>query len=201
MEGILITEDRNGRLYSGDRGGESAGWKAVEGLGHEWPGLYGVSGDWRTFCAGLVGPIIPLACQQSSIDMVCSVGAPPAMDQHETTRAVVSAVPIADVRWSLICVAMMYPSDPQQGLFEPLQGPKHHNLLVQADVAAAWEHSWVENIPCIGRTIWLWVSQVWRYTAKYEYVADMLAEDLEKEDSQWLGKKVGYIEKEKIKSV
>jgi hypothetical protein len=35
------------------------------------------------------------------------------------------------------------------------------------------------------------------YQARYEAVADFLAEDLEKEDSEWIGKKVGVKEKSK----
>lgn len=65
----------------------------------------------------------------------------------------------------------------------------------------AWEHSWIENIPIVGRTLWLfgWVAS--RYRTPYEEVADMLAEDLEKGGDRWIGKKVCFLQKDKIKDV
>lgn len=51
----------------------------------------------------------------------------------------------------------------------------------------------------IGRYLYVWLFAVWTYTTKYEKVADFLAEDLERGSEEWVGMKVGYKEKGKVK--
>ena len=123
------------------------------------------------------------------------------MFQHEATREVIASIPTSEIRWSLLCVGRMYSSNPSRGLIEPLQAPHHHDLFVQTEVVPGWQHSWVEGIPFIGVGLWFMGSQIWRYTTPYEDVADLLARDLEGGSEDWVGKKVGYIMNEKLKSV
>jgi hypothetical protein len=94
---------------------------------------------------------------------------------------------------------MMHPANPKQGVFQPLKAPEPHNLVVKATVAPGWESSWLEKVPLIGRYLYVWLFAVWTYTTKYEKVADFLAEDLERGSEEWVGMKVGYKEKGKVK--
>ncbi len=93
----------------------------------------------------------------------------------------------------------MHPANPDQGIFEPLKDPEPHNLVVKATVAPGWESSWLERIPLIGRYLYVWLFAIWTYSTKYEKVADLLAADLEKGSEEWVGMKVGYKEKAKVK--
>ncbi len=93
----------------------------------------------------------------------------------------------------------MYPLDPKQGAFQLLGSPIPHGLHLQADEAPGWQHSWLEYIPWIGQSLHILGVQFWRYKTRYEKVADALAEELEQGSDMWVGKRVGYIEKEKLK--
>lgn len=124
----------------------------------------------------------------------------PAYAQHEATRQVVESVPLSDLRWSLICVALMEQRDPNQGIFEPLDAPKHHNLVLKASSPPSWEDTWVMWILLIGVFLNLWVVLFGQYTTTYEDVADFLSEDLESGSEEWVGKRVGMKDKAKIKT-
>lgn len=161
--------------------------------------MYGLSWQWRVCTDGLVWTSF---LSVSTLLKVSSSGCvKKAFVQHEATRLTIAPIPTSDLRWSLVCVCRMHSTASEQGLLEPWKGPKPHNLLVEETVLPGWQHSWVENIPIVGVALWLFGWQVWRYTAPYEQVADMLAEDLEAGGEKWVGKKVGYILKEKIKDV
>jgi hypothetical protein len=119
------------------------------------------------------------------------------INHHEATRAVTEAIPIQDLKWSLICVAQMSPADRKQGIFQPLDAPRSHSLLLKATLPPGWELSWLASIPFIGRFLHGIYCGLVLYRTKYEDVADFLAEDLEKEDSKWIGERVGMKEKSK----
>jgi len=121
--------------------------------------------------------------------------------QHAATRDVVEAVPLADLRWSLLCVAMMRPADPKQGVFELLDAPRHHDLLLKASAPPAWKNNWLINIPWIGGYFNGFITALREYQTEYEDVADFVAEDLEKGSEEWLGLKVGMKERAKAKEV
>jgi hypothetical protein len=118
-------------------------------------------------------------------------------NQHEATRNIVEAVPLSDLCWSLLAIAMMHPSNPKQGLFEPLDAPKHHDLLVKATSPPSWEKTWLGSVPVIGPYLNVYYVGAVLYRTKYEAVADFLAEDLETVSEEWIGKKVGLKEKRK----
>ena len=121
--------------------------------------------------------------------------------QHEATREVVEAVPLSELRWSIICVAGMRPADPKQGAFQLLDGPRHHNLVLRAFTPPAWENTWVMSIPLIGVFLNLLVVLFGQYMTALEDVGDFLAEDLESGSDEWIGKRVGMKDKKKIKDI
>lgn len=122
-----------------------------------------------------------------------------AKEQHDGVRAVVEPIPLAELRWSLICVATMQPSNPNQGLFGIIDTPKPHNLLLKATSPPAWQSSWLSKVPFVGSFLILLLASLSVYVTKYEDVADFLAEDLEKGGDEWVGKKVGMKDKAKMK--
>lgn len=80
------------------------------------------------------------------------------MEQHASTDVVVSGLPITDLKWVMICVAMMYPINPDQKVFDLLQEPQHHSLLLTAGSPPAWKPLWVRSLPLIGWYLDLYVS-------------------------------------------
>lgn len=119
------------------------------------------------------------------------------VEQHEATREVVEAIPLSELRWSLLAIGIMDPLNPKQGVFELLDKPHHHDLLVKATSPPGWEKTWLGSVPLIGPYLnWLYVGLV-IYRTKYEDVADFLAEDLESGSEEWVGKKVGVKQKSK----
>ena len=122
------------------------------------------------------------------------------MAQHAATRSVVESYPLASIRWSLLCVAMMHPANPTQGLFEPLPSPPPpHNLILQATSPPAWKDTWVSRIPLLGKYIDLWGVILSDYGTKYEDVADFVAGSFEEEGEgeEWIGMRIGMKDKEK----
>ncbi|WEW61863.1 hypothetical protein PRK78_007360 [Emydomyces testavorans] len=116
-----------------------------------------------------------------------------AVEQHRETRRVISAIPLSDLRWTLVCIAIMRPM--HDGI-ELLPQPEHHNLLASADVPPAWPQTWVGQIPYIGPTLEI-IMNMAGYTTKLEHVAGFIAEDLAKSSGEWVGKLVGVKEREK----
>jgi hypothetical protein len=117
------------------------------------------------------------------------------MAQHQATRDVVEAIPLSELRWSLLAIAMMDPSDPKQGVFELLDNTKPHDLLVKATSPPGWEKTWLENVPVIGPYLNVLYICFVIYRTKYEHVADFLAGDLDSGSDDWVGKKVGVKQK------
>jgi hypothetical protein len=70
--------------------------------------------------------------------------------QHEAIREVVESVPLTDLRWPLMYVSMMKPSNQNQGHFELLDAPSHHNMLLKANSPPAWKDTWPIWMPYIG---------------------------------------------------
>ena len=133
-----------------------------------------------------------------AIDKFCS--APRfAINQHQATRDVVEAVPIQDLKWSILAVAQMSPTDRdhKRGPFNLLDRPQTHDLLLEATSPPGWEETWLGSIPFFGPYLNFIYLGLVAYRTKYEDVADFLAEDLEKEDSRWISKKVAMKEKSK----
>lgn len=90
---------------------------------------------------------------------------------------------------------MMYHEDSKRKIYDLLEAPNTHNLLTQAGSPPSWHDTWWKKIPIFGRIINIGVVTLSNYWATYESVADLLAEDLEKQSDEWIGKKVGYKQK------
>ena len=115
-------------------------------------------------------------------------------NQHDATRAVVEAISTRDLKWSIYATAMMYPENGKQGPFELLDAPRPHGLLASAGSPPGWEKTWLERVPLIGMFLSTLYIGLVVYRTRYEAVADFLAEDLERESEEWVGKKVGLKE-------
>ena len=113
--------------------------------------------------------------------------------QHQSTVRILEAVPISELRWSCLCVAIMKPA--LSGV-ERLAAPTRHSLVLRADEPPAWVDSWAKNIPFIGDYLSL-LLVIPQYTTELEDVADFLAEDLESGSTEWVGRKVGMKQREK----
>jgi len=122
-----------------------------------------------------------------------------AFAQHDATRKVIEPISLEDLRWSLFCVAMMYPLDPKQTVLELLEAPRPHNLLLGKTFQPGWVDTWWSNIPFIGNLINMMVVALTQYNTTLEAAADFLAEDLEKDSGEFIGSRVGMKEKPKSK--
>ncbi|KAK4542053.1 hypothetical protein LTR36_007084 [Oleoguttula mirabilis] len=95
-------------------------------------------------------------------------------DHHRETEAVMKAIPTTDLRWTLLCVAMMAPDSKDIKLWEE---PRGHTLSVAARSPPDWQDSWVRSVPLIGIYLNL-VPVIRSYTTKLEDVADLIAGSL-----------------------
>ncbi|CZR57960.1 uncharacterized protein PAC_07850 [Phialocephala subalpina] len=114
--------------------------------------------------------------------------------QHDATRTVVEAIPTTDLRWSLLAIAMMYPIDPKQGIFEPIEKIEPHGLLVSAGSPPGWRDHWLGRLWWIGPYLNVWRAALGDYGTHYENVADFLAEDMEWGGDERVGKRVALKE-------
>lgn len=114
--------------------------------------------------------------------------------QHQSTVRILEAVPISELRWSCLCVAMMRPA--LLGVAQ-LAPPRRHSLVLRADEPPGWVDSWVKNIPFAGDYLNL-LLVIPQYATELEDVADFLAEDLESGSTEWVGRKVGMKQREKV---
>jgi hypothetical protein len=113
--------------------------------------------------------------------------------QHQSTVRILEAIPVSELRWACLFVAMMTPA--LSGI-EPLPAPWRHSLVLRADEPPRWKDSWIRNVPLVGDYLNL-LLVVPQYTTELEDVADFLAEDLESKSVEWVGRKVGMKQKEK----
>ncbi|KAF4633381.1 hypothetical protein G7Y89_g4740 [Cudoniella acicularis] len=112
-----------------------------------------------------------------------------AKNQHQATCDLVERIPTTKLHWSLLAVAMMSPENPKQIIFDTLEIPNSHKLLVGATTLPGWESSCLAKIPLIGPYLDVYYLSIVKYATKYEAVADFLAEDLEKQSEEYIGMK------------
>ncbi len=80
---------------------------------------------------------------------------------------------------------------PKDQRIDILEGPLHHNLMLQARSPPGWQYTWASYIPLVGQYLNVFVN-IALYTTKLEDVADVLAEDLVMgHESQFVGEFVG----------
>ena len=113
--------------------------------------------------------------------------------QHQSTVRILEAVPVSDLRWSCLCVAMMKPALSE---VEPLAAPRRDNLVLMADEPPGWVDSWIRNVPVVGDYLNL-LLMIPQYTTELEDIADVLAADLESRSEEWVGRKVGMKQRKK----
>lgn len=110
------------------------------------------------------------------------------MAHHHGTEKVMKATPVDELRWSLLCVAWMYPLSER---IETLHQPTSHNLVVGINTPPDWQDHWIRWVPIIGPYLNL-VPTIKSYSAHLEHVAELIAADLDKENSGYIGQLVGY---------
>lgn len=117
-------------------------------------------------------------------------------DQHQGTLDVLKPIQQSSLRWSIMCIAFMYPVYPA---IEPLESPRTHSLISAKGMLAGWaDLPWTTRIPLIGWIITM-VLLVSRYTTNLEDVADFIAEDLKLGSEEFIVERVGI--KQKTKTV
>lgn len=110
---------------------------------------------------------------------------------HRETEDLMRKIEVDKLQWSLLCVAIMSEGSKDGGLLEPLAAPRGHQLLVQKGSVPEWQdHPWLRQARCLGA--FLLVPIISNYTTKYEDVADLIAEDLAKDQSEFVGALVGF---------
>ena len=77
--------------------------------------------------------------------------------------------------------------------------PRGNPLNASADVPPGFQNSYLHNIPYIGPFFSV-VGNAMRYTISLEDAADFIATDVEKEDTRFVGHRVGVIDAGKGKS-
>lgn len=107
---------------------------------------------------------------------------------HRETAEAVNRTSTNDVRWSLLCVAMMKPESEK---IDVLEKPYGNNLSLEKDRPPIWQDHWIRYVPFIGVYANLWLVVLGQYETKLEQVADFIAADLENAESTYIGAFVG----------
>ena len=72
------------------------------------------------------------------------------------------------------------------------------NLVGGTPHPPGFKDVWVKHIPVVGRLFWIF-SHIFMYQTSLEDNAEFIAADLEKkEDSEWIGKKVCTVERNRL---
>jgi hypothetical protein len=66
-------------------------------------------------------------------------------------------------------------------------------LVANAEFPPLWRDSWIKYIPLIGKTIVVAMNAM-RYQTTLEQSADFIADDLESNESRWVGMRIGTID-------
>jgi putative NADH-flavin reductase len=118
-------------------------------------------------------------------------------EHHQGTEKVLARVDTGQLKWSLLCVALMKPRFETVDL---LAEPQRHGHAVGVGIPPEWRDSWVRWLPFVGVYLNL-VPVILSYNTMLEDVADLLAEDFDKgEKSEFVGRLVGFKDVGKAKS-
>lgn len=110
---------------------------------------------------------------------------------HRETEDVIKTLATEDLAWSLLCVFRMYAESVERRDLLAT-GSRQHQLQVGTRMPPRWQDHWIRHVPWLGSYLNL-VPTMMSYYAKYEDVADLLAEDLERGlHSELIGQFVGY---------
>ncbi|KAK9320212.1 hypothetical protein V1517DRAFT_375825 [Lipomyces orientalis] len=110
----------------------------------------------------------------------------PVYREHRPNFALLKAIPTDVIRWSILCPSVMNPRSSE--FVVPVKGTK--KLIMSATIPPHWKDSWMRRIPLVGPFLVLG-KNVSQYTTDLEDNAEVIANDLENGDDEWVGKKVG----------
>ena len=72
-------------------------------------------------------------------------------------------------------------------------GSRRNPLVASVDVPPGWQDSYFKSVPFLGQFLSI-LGNAFRYNTKLEDCADFIAKDLEKQDSEFRGHRVGVFE-------
>ncbi|KAJ8103330.1 hypothetical protein POJ06DRAFT_247259 [Lipomyces tetrasporus] len=110
----------------------------------------------------------------------------PVYREHRPNFVLLQTIPTDVIRWSILCPSVMNPRSSE--LVVPVKGTQ--KLIMSATVPPHWKDSWMRRIPLVGPFIVL-AKNVSQYSTDLEDNAEVIANDLEHGDDEWVGKKVG----------
>ena len=121
----------------------------------------------------------------------------PIFPAHKRNYMLIKSHPADMLAWSLFCASDISPKyDTPQ--FPPPADTSASNLVAKADAPPAWADKY-RSVPLIGNYLNI-MAQAQDYYSVLENCVDFIAADLEKElESEWIGKRVGFKEKSKVK--
>ncbi|EXJ70488.1 uncharacterized protein A1O5_06557 [Cladophialophora psammophila CBS 110553] len=113
--------------------------------------------------------------------------------EHRQNLQLLQSLPQNTIDWSLLCPAVMTPEGSE---IKVPTASSHAKLIGNAWSPPSWRDSWVKHIPLIGKVI-LCVMNAQRYKTTLEQNAEFIADDLESDESRWIGVTVGVIDPSK----
>ncbi|KAJ1535222.1 hypothetical protein HK405_015776 [Cladochytrium tenue] len=184
-------------------GNQGPPWKPQDGGGRlataalAAAAAVGANSNSKPMRVWIVGGVVSLGYPGAPPGSVFSDYSPTVLTAyHQATAVAVSAVSTTDVEWSLLCASTMYGESNSDanvdGAVSLLAAPRgHKNLVVGADTAPAWDGGLLQRVPLVGNYLAV-LPGLLSYMAKYEDVADVIAEDLASGRRDFVGKFVGY---------
>jgi hypothetical protein len=113
--------------------------------------------------------------------------------EHRQNFHLLQSLAANSLDWSMLCPNTMAAESSDFGV--PTK-TSHARLIANAGTPPSWQHSWIEHIPLIGRTLVSGINAM-RYATTLEQNAEFIANDLETYESQWSGMVVGVIDSTK----
>ena len=143
-----------------------------------------------------IGGLTSLVCPGTGgkkVEELLPAGAPM---HHRDTEVAIKQVSLDDVEWTLLCVAWMRP---ESSTIDLLPAPHGNNLVLQVDTLPLWEGTRIGVVPWLGGAVDLFWNMS-TYTTQLEDVADLVAENMAKEEGAYAGQIIGMIDRKKLKT-
>lgn len=110
--------------------------------------------------------------------------------EHRQNLELLRALPPDTVDWSLLCPMNM--TAESSDLSVPTKSSRAR-LTANAASPPLWRESWLSYIPLIGRAL-VFAMNAGRYETTLEQNAEFIANDLEDNESRWIGTTVGIVD-------
>ena len=114
--------------------------------------------------------------------------------EHGPNFKVLQEVPQETLRWSMLCPSQMIPASSDFGV---PTATARARLVAQANTPPGWTDRWVKHLPLLGTLLQIAMG-AGSYRTSLEDNAEFIANDLALRSDEWLGQKVGVIERERI---